>query len=377
MVLCILFFSAHDSLVRLFPILPYSSIRILLFALLLVVIVFFAPIGNLKAIGFLIFVYIVIGFSYLLSGPLQSEYIFTSFFSPPAASGLWVYFLVFSVIKRPEKWHKRLLCLAYVNIALMAVTALTGWYSSADRSLNYIGLGITTAMWSPIIIQHAFLTTGRKRMFHAMGAVFSVIFVTVYGNRGSLVAILAYVIYCIFKYTKMRRKVLIVAILCAISGVIYFYQSAIIDFVAIQVSKLGIYSRNLTLYLNGNIAYTTHRTDEIWVTVIEAIKSRPVLGYGLCYDRVLNSGTYAHNLVLEVVLSFGIPIGILLLGTHLLVGLKFAFGHTEDDWERLLTPFWVTSTVLLMFNSSLCQLGFFWIPYGILFAYLRARKTSS
>ena len=376
LVLSIFMVSAHDCLVRLFPVLPYSTISLLLFAMLLFISVVFKSVSNQRAIIFLIIIYFVIGFSYLIASGTQSEYIRTLLLQPASATRLWVFFVAFALIKQPEKWHGRLLWLAYINVFLLAVTALTGRYTAAERVLNYVGLGISAAMWVPIIIQHAFLSKGIVRTLHICGTAISILFVAVYGNRGSLIAILAYVIYCILKYTKVKRKFIIIFLLCVFGWIIYFYQAEIITFIANQVSRFGIYSRNLTLYLNGNLAYTTHRTDEIWVRVMDAIKERPYLGYGLCYDRVLNGAidVYAHNLVLELFVSFGIPIGGLLLVLHSLLGVKTAIGYMENDWERLLSPFWVTSTVLLMFNNSFCQLGFFWIPYGIYFAYLKNAK---
>lgn len=376
LILSIFVVSSHDCLVRLFPVLPYSALSILLFALLLIIAVTFKSVSNQRAIIFLVFVYIVIGFSYLFASGYQADFIKTLLLQPQAAARLWVFFIAFAMIKQPEKWHDRLLWLAYISVFLLAVTALTGKYTAADRVLNYVGLGISSAMWVPIIIQHAFLSEGRTRTLHIVGASISIVFVAIYGNRGSLLAILAYVIYCILKYTKVRRKFLIIFLLCIFGRIIYTYQTAIITFIANHVSRFGIYSRNLTLYLNGNITYTTHRTDEIWVRVMDAIKERPYLGYGLCYDRVLNGAidVYAHNLVLELFVSFGIPIGGLLLILHGILGVKTAVGYMENDWERILSPFWVTSTVLLMFNNSFCQLGFFWIPYGIYFAYLKNAK---
>lgn len=373
---CVFIFSSYDCLIRLFPWIPFSALRLLLFGGLFLGATVFRKAGNQNNMIFLLLMYSIIGFEYLLASDTQAVYIKTLFFNITSLSCLWVYFFAFSLVEQPIKWHKRMVLLAYFNMFLLILTTMAGRYSTADRVLNYVGLGISAAMWIPLMIQSIFLTEGRIRVFHVIGTSISIVFIGVYGNRGSLVAIFSYVMYCILKYTKAKHKVLIVFFLCFGCWIIYKYQALIIAFVVNIVSDLGIFSRNLNLLLNGKITYTTHRTDEIWVRIIEAIDKRPLLGYGLCYDRVLSGaiGIYAHNIVLEVFVSFGIPIGGFLLILHIFLAGKFILGQVDSGWERLFSPFWITSTVLLMFNNSFCQLGFFWIPYGVFFAYLKSRR---
>lgn len=380
-VLCVFLFSIYDCLNRLLPKLPISSLCMMVFIALLSVALLIKGRINQWALLFLVFIYLVIGISFFLSNGYQAEYIKTMLLQPLAATRLWVYFIVFSLIKQPEKWPKRLLIMGYINIALLAMTALTGKFTATDLAINYVGLGISASMWVPILIQHAFLSSGKARTVHIIGSTISIVFVAVYGNRGSLVAILVYVLYCYMKYTNAKRKMLIALLIGLLCFGVYTYQTKIITFIVAQVSKIGFSSRNLTLFLTGNATYTTHRTDEIWIRMLNAIKEKPLIGYGLCYDRVLNGAMnmYAHNLVLELMVSFGVPIGSILCLFHLLLGAKAIFGSIDDDWERLLTPFWVTSTVLLMFNNSFCQLGYFWISYGVFFAYkkLKCQNTKS
>ena len=133
LILSIFVVSSHDCLVRLFPVLPYSALSMLLFAMLLIFAVGFKNVSNQRAIVFLVFIYFVIVFSYLLTSDNQAEFIKTLFLQPQAAARLWVFFIAFAMIEQPEKWHRRLLWLAYISVFLLAVTALTGRYSAADR----------------------------------------------------------------------------------------------------------------------------------------------------------------------------------------------------------------------------------------------------
>lgn len=374
--LTILLFSTNDYIVRLVPSFPCTMLSYMCLGALIVLAFLSRTRFDYRMILFFVIAYTMIFFSILIGEHRQVDYINTLFFSMSSTTKLWVYLITFSLVRDEKKWNRNLLSLAYVIMILMIITVMSGLYSSEGRELNYLGLGITGAMWIPIIIQKAFLSQGKHRIIHLCSAVVLTAFVTIYGNRGSVVAIFTFVIYCFWHHTKLKRKVLISVIIGLFVCVIYYLQNVIIGELVAMVNSLGIISRNLTLLLSGQISYTTHRMDEIWLYSLDAISEKWVMGYGLCYDRVLGGGIsiYAHNLVLETWLSFGVILGTILLVVHFTIGIRNCFGKMEAEWSKLFTPFFITSTVLLMFNNSFCQLGFFWLPYGVYFAYLRKNK---
>ena len=377
-ILCVLIFSTREYITRLLPSIPYVSIGYLLFALLLASLLLNQKRINTSALVFIGGVIVVCVINWFLSSGLQKEYIYSLLIEPFTFVKLWVYFIIFSLVREPAKFRRNLLVIAYVNMFLLMLTTVSGLYAANGRVLNYVGLGISGAMWIPLIILHAFITDGRKRTFFVASAVVFVAFVAVYGNRGSLIAIIGFIVYCFIRYTQLKRKFAIASVIGIIAILVYAFQDAIRNLLISRISGFGLFSRNLNLLISGQLSYTTHRTDEIWVRVAEAIKNNWLTGYGLCYDRVLNGSLdiYAHNLALEVFLSFGVILGLILLLLHLNLGINNCVKIKETEWEYLFTPFYITSTLLLMFNNSFCLLSSFWIPYGVFFALKKARRAA-
>ena len=376
---CLLLFSARECMMKLFPFLPYMAFTYLVFLLLVFFLLLEQKRINYKALIFLLAVIVVCFLNWELTNGHQKEYIYGMLIDPLAFIRLWVYFVVFSIVRDPKSLRKTLVIIAYANVLLLIFTVFRGVYGERNNVLNYVGLGISGAMWIPVIILEAFILNGRKRTIHTLASVVFIAFIAVYGNRGSLVAILAFIVFCFFKYTKVKRKTFISIIIILVASLVYSFQDELRNFIITKISSIGIFSRNLNLLISGRLGYTTHRTDEIWVKVARYIKERPFTGYGLCYDRILggNIDVYAHNLVLEVLLSFGVIIGLVLLGLHVAMGIKNCFYAKDRDWEYLFTPFYITTTVLLMFNNSFCMLGFFWISYGLHFAMRKGKKTKN
>lgn len=369
-ILCIAIFSTRDYISRLLPSVPYTALGYCVFALLLAFLVVDSKRINNKALAFLGCTLLVIILNYIFARGLQREYIYNILVEPSAFIKLWIYFIVFSLIQDPAKFRRKLVGIAYLNMALLILVTVSGLYAAEGRVLNYVGLGISGAMWIPLITLEAFTSDGKKRGLNIVSAFVFILFIAVYGNRGSLVAIMGFVIFCWLKYTKFKRKLMIAVLIAVATIVVYIFQDAIVNFLITKVTGIGIFSRNINLLLSGKLTYTTHRSDEIWVEIADAIKKNWITGYGLCYDRILGGriDIYAHNLVLEVLLSFGVILGMVLLIVHFYVGYKYCVKKHDSEWEYLFAPFYITSTILLMFNNSFCLLSFFWIPYSICFA---------
>lgn len=374
---CVFIFSTRDYVSKLFPYVPYVVLGYFTFIFLLASLLLEQKRINFMALSFLVVVAILCFFNWIRASGLQKEYIHTLLIEPYAMIKLWVYFVVFSLIRDPRKFGKKILIIAYVNMALLILITLKGLYSSSAGKVNYVGLGISGAMWIPVIIMHSFTTEGRMKMVHIASSVVSILFIAIYGNRGSLLAIVGFMGFCLIRYTKVKQKVAIVSLVGVVTIVLYIFQDEIWSFILERVSGAGLYSRNLSLILSGRLSYSTHRTDEIWIRIIEAIKNDWFMGYGLCYDRILGGdiSVYAHNLVLEAIVSFGIILGGFLILTHFWVGIDHCVKMQDREWEALFFPFFVTTTLLLMFNNSFCLLSGFWLPYGTLFAWKKQGIT--
>ena len=55
---------------------------------------------------------------------------------------------------------------------------------------------------------------------------------------------------------------------------------------------------------------------------MEQIGRAPWIGIGLAGDRLYLNGAYSHNIILEIVSGFGIPIGIVLITSLLILSFR-------------------------------------------------------
>lgn len=365
--------ASKECLKFILPIFPWTSF--IYFVSFLVICI------GIKEINFkyLVFISIILLFvimsSLLVSVSEQNQYINKLFFNISSFISLWMYSISLSNVKDVNKFKCNLVKISYIVMLLLMFTVFTNKYISEGRSVNYLGVGISSVVWISFIIQEAFTCNTKSRPLHIISSGIFSLFITIYGNRGSVIAIGAFFIYAIFKYTDIRRKTIVLFTMIVLLSVFSYFRDTFLLGLTLYINKLGIFSRNLNLLAEGALSYTTHRTDEIWVNILAYAKQRLFLGYGIAYDRVIggNIDVYSHNLGLELWLTFGMVTGTFLILLHLYIGYKMAFKITEIAWSKLFAPFYISSTTVLMFNSSLWQLGIFWASYGIYFAYKKNR----
>ena len=371
----ILLITIKDCLVNLFSFIPYNS---LLYCAAVALLIFGLNRLNFSYWGLVLSVLVLAAMSIVLSGNyLQSQYIETIFFGRTSFISLWIYGVSFSMISNPNIILNYIIKIAYLNEVLLIITVMSDKYTSDGRAINYVGLGISSVVWVSVIIQTAFTCRKKTRWIHAISGLVFYLFVVIYGNRGSIIAISVFFLYCLINYTNLNRKLILSFFVLVSIAAIGYYEKEIRIVLSSIINYFGIFSRNYNLFLDGFITYTTHRTDEIWIRCLSYASNRWFFGYGFGFDRAMNGDIdiYAHNLILELWLIFGIIPGSLLFLIHLFIGYKMCFKINNSVWSNLFAPFYITSTVVLMFNSSLCRLGIFWASYGIYFAYKKSNRT--
>jgi len=153
--------------------------------------------------------------------------------------------------------------------------------------------------------------------------------------RASLAAVATFITISFLLNLRLNRKghsvvflhtVLIVAIV-GFAMVILFYAES-------RYTPLGIKLNELSIKYFGKYLYSGRQI--IWHELLEAIKERPFLGYGLntlpsdIYDTHLS----AHNTFLQVALQCGI-VGLGLLGNILLTISRKVF-NSRDPWYAVI-----------------------------------------
>lgn len=199
------------------------------------------------------------------------------------------------------------------------------------------------------------------------------------GSRGAL---LAFVLYCAGELVFFReyKKPFITRVWIFLATMIFYLLSKpILLMMESLTSLLGFGTRVYSKLLSGEIVNTESR-DWIFNIVSEYITSdNGKIGYGLFYDRVLmgmTDSSYAHNIIYEVLLNFGIYIGTFLIVVFVLMFIANIFKTRKTSISSLLFAFFCSCIVCLFFSSSYLRSSNFWLFLGLMITTLgKSRKT--
>ena len=135
-------------------------------------------------------------------------------------------------------------------------------------------------------------------------------------------------------------------------------------------------SRNFRLLSEGSLGYDSGRFP-IWQACFDAILQHPLLGNGSQGDRAvslnqLGEASYAHNIVIELCVDFGVIAGVLIYLWLLYIGFRMLFRCQNRDWRALFLPFYVFSMIQLFLSGTFYESGYLLASVMIYLAYTSA-----
>ena len=185
-----------------------------------------------------------------------------------------------------------------------------------------------------------------NKIYYSANLFFSVFLILFHGSRGPLLSILSVIVmsilYLLHKNHGLSQFIFIILISIPVISFI------IIFFILFGESLASL--RFFTFLNNADVLNSSGR-EMLYSNSLLGIKDNPLFGMGAFNDRVylfdsfhhsytLNSlGSYSHNFILEILLQFGIPIGILfllLLLNMLRQGFKLSVHQNSVDIYMLL-----------------------------------------
>lgn len=178
-------------------------------------------------------------------------------------------------------------------------------------------------------------------------ALILLLLILLYGSRGPLLFALLFVFLSFVGKQRGANKIVILFGIAMLGGILYLAFDSIVSLLVDFTDQLGIQSRTLNKMLQGEEALTNlSGRDIIWQETKENIIKKPLFGWGVA-GELSYMISYPHNIVLEILLHYGIFAGIIIVCIILGSVLK----------GLLLTK--LRNPILLMFFcSGLCRLFF-------------------
>ncbi|MBD5515658.1 MAG: hypothetical protein HDR06_13735 [Lachnospiraceae bacterium] len=267
------------------------------------------------------------------------------------------------------------------NKWLMLVVALS--YSIMVMLQGFRTDSYMLSSYNLIIPTCILLLYGMKefRFIYLLGGGISCLTILLYGARGALfcvgIGVLFYLVRSILKGRVTVKQVIIIA--CISVGLIF----VMINFYAILGKIYEVTgSRTVKLILTGNIVSSYGRA-EMYSAFRAEIKEAPLKYRGILADRVLaarmmnqtiSRGTYAHNIVYEILYEYGVVLGVpILLFIFYCVGtcIYKVIKKQNDDLYILLVSIFPAGFCSLFFSGSYLNTHYFWMLLGLTYNVLK------
>ena len=206
----------------------------------------------------------------------------------------------------------------------------------------------------------------KYRLTKLIGMVVGGGLILIAGCRGALVCYLCAILMFVMFSSSISRNykaILYVVMFVAIIFVSLYWNEMITELIKI-LNTMGIDSRTLTQLLNETFFDDSGRSD-IQGTVIANMGLFPK---GLYYDRIVANGSYAHNLMLELLLEYGYLLGGLIIAWLFLHIVKSMFAVRRNPAASVVLYSLIASGFLrLMFSGSyLLNEPGFWLLIGMM-----------
>lgn len=199
---------------------------------------------------------------------------------------------------------------------------------------------------------------------------FSLLIILAIGSRGPILCSGIFIILKLIRPASKLNFSKVVIYMCyflfAIFTILYFKKIllTIDDF----LSKYNIDSRNISLFLNDYLHLSGR--DQIYEKILTEIAQHPFLGIGIAGDRRVADGNYAHNIILEIFLNFGVIIGLILVIAFIMWLLKLLFVKDLNVYNMMIIWISLGFVSLLVSGSYLIDVNF-WALLGLMISQLK------
>lgn len=260
--------------------------------------------------------------------------------------------------------QKQLRVIEYVSMAYIVLSLIYLYLTFSTRDVDGEEMGAAYALLPHLLI--VFNSCLRNfKWYSLLIFLLGLLRLLGTGNRGSLVCIAFFAIVYFLFCSENKHKWVVVLLLGAVTFLGWSRQDFIFDFFSNILGEFGFSTRVFDLAMASELADANGR-DTIATFFTGKIREGGFLGYGIFGDRSLLNDPegYPHNLVLEILIDFGVPLGALIL---IVVAILFfaAFKSCKSTVSKSL--FFVLFTVgfvTFFFSDSYLENPMFFLLVG-------------
>ena len=222
----------------------------------------------------------------------------------------------------------------------------------------------------------AYYAVKRTNIWNIGFSVVGGIYLLLLGTRGA--AMLYLLLVTLLLMMGRRSKGAILRIVVVSGAIAVFLMSPLYNAAILWLyhtaQKLGLSIRIFDKLLNGVLGASSGR-DTIRETLMDAVANGPLFGLGICMDRVL-TGTYAHNIAIELWVDFGVFVGTAIL-VVLTVVLVCGYLKAEGEGEKgLIMALFFSGFCMLFLSGSYLNSKFLMLLLGLCVSSIRKKGSN-
>ena len=250
-----------------------------------------------------------------------------------------------------------LIIISKIQLSLTAIFILL----SLLRLINSSAIGEQMSLSYSILFPTMFMYytySGTKKLLDLLFSLLGVALILMFGTRGPLLCLIVFLL--VFLFLNYRHNPVMTINLLLVIGVFYIFLRPIVVVLMFLTRSVGLSTRIFESILNDELfnyeksSGRDHIHELLWNLVVN---DRGGIGYGLGSDRIMGrTGTeYAHNLIYEIWMDFGLYIGsILLILFMFFIAKTFRKAYGKDQFNLILIML-IWSVGRLMLSSSYLQ----------------------
>lgn len=255
-----------------------------------------------------------------------------------------------------------------------------GWGNNYNAQLSYsVSFGYDVL---PFALTFTYSALKNKKLIDIVSAIICMVLILAGGSRGPIICIGIFAgLYITKVFQQSRKKFFYLLLVVVLTVTLLMTYEYILVGIGLIIERLGLSSRFITKLLSGEITEDSGRS-RLWNMAIEMIKTNP-LGYGALGSRhvivpYIIAG-YPHNVILEILIDYGVFIGSIIIITMLIGSIKMLFDYRNDEWSGIFLIFFCTASGLLL-SLTYWRIPSFWASIAIgvnsIYGKKRAKKAN-
>lgn len=266
--------------------------------------------------------------------------------------------VVVSCIEDRSVLYSMLVKYSWFVLALLAV-------NMAGRAGDLYDMHFSYALLL-VMLLHLNELINRGKKLYIVFLLAELVMLVLYGSRGALACVVVFLFLKVFTNVEnRRRRYLYVFLIVLGSALVYGILSQGAAIYRYFLDR-GVRSRTLYLFLTGQFMSHDSGRNELWMSVVGAIRERPLAGWGIRGATSFMQGhPYPHQFFLDMLVSFGLPLGLLLIVLSIWP-IRRVFTEEKSVNKDLLQILFCSSFVMLMFSSTWFTNDFYYMLLGLL-----------